>query len=111
MDRLRRAIILPLISMRKEYLPFLLVYFAFGAAAITNVASQFWSIQQLGLTPATLAAYSMWMGLPWAIKMLPGQLVDALPIGGSNRRSYIFLGATLLSGSYALLAGASGGHA
>ena len=45
------------------------------------------------LTPAELAGIGVWLSLPWTVKMVFGQLVDSVPIFGSQRRSYILIGA------------------
>ena len=37
----------------------------------------------------------MWLSLPWTVKMVFGELVDSVPIFGSQRRSYILIGAAL----------------
>ena len=51
-------------GIRLEYLPVLLVYFAFGAAGITSVAATFWIKKHLNLGPEALAAISFWIAYP-----------------------------------------------
>jgi hypothetical protein len=46
--------------------------------------------------------------LPWAVKMVFGELVDTVPLLGSRRRGYVFLGASLIATGLILLAGAAG---
>ena len=65
--------------------------------------------ESLRLSPADLASLGVWLGLPWTIKMVFGQLVDSLPFMGSQRRSYLVLGALLMAAGLLTLAGAAGG--
>ena len=41
--------------------------------------------------------------------MVFGELVDTVPLFGSQRRAYVFVGAGLIAVSFVLLAGAAGG--
>ena len=52
----------------------------------------------------------MWLSLPWTVKMVFGELVDSVPIFGSQRRSYILIGAAATAAGMLTLAGAAGGH-
>lgn len=97
----------PVRAFRWRYLPLLMVYFAYGALGLTAIASSFWVKQSLTLSPADLAAVGVWLSLPWAMKMVFGELVDSVPILGSQRRVYVFIGAGLIAFSLLLLAGAS----
>jgi hypothetical protein len=101
------AVLTPVRAMRWAYLPLLMVYFAYGALGLTAIADQFWVKQALTLTPADLAKLGVWLALPWAMKMVFGELVDAVPILGSQRRIYVFIGAGLIAVGFLLLAGAS----
>ena len=68
-----------------------------------------WIKERLTLTPAELAGIGVWLSLPWTVKMVFGQLVDSVPIFGSQRRSYILIGAALTACGLLTLAGAAGG--
>ena len=68
-----------------------------------------WIKERLTLTPAELAGIGVWLSLPWTVKMVFGQLVDSVPIFGSQRRSYIFIGAVFTACGMLALAGAAGG--
>lgn len=107
--RLEAALITPIREFRLAYLPLLMVYFAYGALGITAVADSFWVKKALTLTPEDLAALGVWLTLPWTIKMVFGELVDAVPLLGSQRRAYVFVGAGLVATGLVLLAGAAGG--
>ena len=69
----------------------------------------FWVKDALTFTPAELAALAVWFTLPWTIKMVFGQLADSVPMFGSQRRAYVFIGASLVASGLILLAGAAGG--
>jgi BT1 family len=65
-------------------------------------------VEALTFTPAELAAIAVWLTLPWTIKMVFGQLADSVPILGSQRRAYVFTGASLVGSGLIILAGAAG---
>lgn len=106
---LHRALVAPIKAFRLTYLPLLMVYFAYGALGLVAVAQSFWEKKGLTLTPADLARLGVWLALPWAIKMVFGELVDTVALMGSRRRSYVYLGASLVAASLVLMAGAAGG--
>src|SRR5206468_7475993 len=68
-----------------------------------------WIKEKLTLSPSDLASYAVWFGVPWTVKMVFGELVDCVPLFGSQRRSYILLGAAFLVCGLLMLAGAAGG--
>lgn len=107
--RLEAALLAPVRAMRLRYVPLLMIYFAYGALGIVAVAQDFWVKAALTMSPADLAALSVWLTLPWAVKMVFGELVDAVPLLGSQRRAYVFLGAAMIATGLILLAGAAGG--
>lgn len=106
--RIEAALVTPIREFRVAYLPLLMVYFAYGALGITAVADSFWVKNSLTLSAQDLAALGVWLTLPWTIKMVFGELVDTVPILGSQRRIYVFLGAALVATGLVLLAGAAG---
>ena len=96
-DRLRTALLTPVRAMRLRYLPLLMIYYAYGALGLVTIAETFWIKEALTLTPAELASIAVWLTLPWTIKMVFGQLVDSVPILGSERRAYVYIGASLVA--------------
>ncbi len=104
-QRLTEAVLAPIRAFRPAYLPLLMVYFAYGALGLTAIADSFWVKKELTLSAAQLAQLGVWITLPWTIKMVFGELVDTVPILGSQRRVYVFLGAGLVAASMLLLAG------
>ena len=96
-SRLEAPVLAPIRAFRLAYLPLLTIYLASGALGITAVADTFWVKQSLTLTPAELASLAVWLQLPWTAKMVVSEFVDALPILGSQRRSYTLIGAGLIA--------------
>ena len=107
--QLENALLNPIRAFRLRYLPLLMVYFAYGALGLIAVAESFWVKKALTLSPAQLAELAVWTTLPWTVKMVFGVLVDSVPILGSQRRSYVFIGAAFIAAGLLLLAGAAGG--
>jgi hypothetical protein len=99
----------PARAMRLRYLPLLLIYFAYGALGIIDVTRDMWIKEQLTLTPAELAGLGVWLSLPWTMKVVIGQLVDGVPIFGSQRRVYVLIGAAFTASGMVTLSGAAGG--
>jgi MFS family permease len=99
----------PILGFRRTYLPLLMVYFAYGALGIIDVSRDMWIKERLTLSPAELAGIGVWLSLPWTVKMVFGQLVDSVPVFGSQRRSYILIGAVFTASGMLTLAGAAGG--
>jgi BT1 family len=108
-QQIENALLAPIRAMRLAYLPLLMVYFAYGAMGLTAVAEAFWIKKSLTWTPAELSALAVWFTLPWTVKMVFGELVDTVPFFGSQRRAYVFVGASLVALAFILLAGAAGG--
>ena len=102
-----RVLLAPVRAMKPAYLPLLMVYFAYGALGLVAVADSFWLRKELTLSPAGMAQLGVWLTLPWAMKMVFGELVDTVPVFGSQRRAYVFIGASLIACGLLLLAGAA----
>ena len=86
-----------------------MIYFAYGALGLIDVTRDMWIKESLRLSPSELAGIGVWLGLPWTVKMVFGQLVDSVPIFGSQRRSYILIGAALTACGMLVLAAAAAG--
>jgi hypothetical protein len=63
-------------EMRLSYMPPLMVYLAAGISGFTGIIESFFVKDQLGLSAAFLASLGFWAGLPWALKMPIGHMVD-----------------------------------
>lgn len=109
LHRLKWSLLTPIRAMRLRYLPLLMIYYAYGALGLIAIAQTFWVKEALTFTPAELAALAVWLTLPWTVKMVFGQLADSVPILGSQRRVYVFIGAGLVASGMIILAGAAGG--
>jgi MFS family permease len=105
----RDNLLKPIRAFRLAYLPLLMVYFAYGALGLIDVTRDMWVKEQLTLSPAQLAGISVWLTLPWTIKMVFGELVDSVPIFGSQRRAYVVIGAIFTATGLVTLAGGAGG--
>jgi hypothetical protein len=103
------SLLRPIKALRLAYLPVLMVYFAYGALGVIDVTQTFWIKEQLTLTPSELAGIAVWLGLPWTVKMVFGELVDCVPLFGSQRGSYVLAGAAFTTVGLLTLAGAAGG--
>jgi hypothetical protein len=99
----------PIRAFRTAYVPLVMVYFAYGALGLIDVTRDMWIKEGLTLTPSELAGIGVWLTLPWTVKMVFGELVDSVPIFGSQRRVYILLGALFTASGLVTLAGAAGG--
>ena len=91
-------------QLRWSFLPPLMVYFAAGISGLTAIVGTFFVKEYLGLSAAFLAALSFWAGLPWALKMPLGHLVD---LAWRRKALLVYLGALLIAASlvtmYALI--------
>ncbi len=65
-------------QMRWSFLPPLMVYFAYGFTGLTAIVGTFYVKDYLDLSAAYLAGLAFWAGLPWALKMPLGHLVDLI---------------------------------
>jgi MFS family permease len=98
----------PILAFRLPYVPVVMVYFAYGALGLIDVTRDLWIKESLSLSPSQLAAISVWLTLPWTVKMVFGELVDTVPIFGSQRRSYVLIGGIFTAIGLVTLAGAAG---
>ena len=109
MNAITSNLLRPIQAFRMHYVPLLMVYFAYGALGLIDISRDFWIRESLTLSPAELAGIAVWLTLPWTVKMVFGELVDCVPIFGSQRRSYILIGAFCTASGLVTLAGAAGG--
>ena len=65
-------------QVRWSFLPPLMVYFAYGFTGLTAIVGTFFVKDFLDLSAAFLAGLAFWAGLPWALKMPLGHLVDII---------------------------------
>ena len=87
-----------------ELFAILTVYFVQGILGLARLAVSFFLKDDLGLTPAEVAALTGISALPWIIKPLFGFISDGLPIFGYRRRPYLILSGFLGTVSWVALA-------
>jgi len=86
--------------LRWSFLPPLMVYFAAGISGLTAIVGTFFVKEYLGLSAAFLAALTFWAGLPWALKMPLGHLVDLV---WRWKALLVYLGAALIAASLGIM--------
>jgi len=85
-----------------SYLPPLMIYVAAGISGLTGIVGIFFVKDYLNLSAAFLAGLGFWAGIPWALKMPLGHLVDLI----WNKKNYmVFIGASLISLSLIIMYG------
>src|SRR5574342_1402003 len=89
-------------ELRLSYLPPLMVYVAYGISGLTGIVGTFFVKEYLGLSAAFLAALGFWAGIPWALKMPLGHLVDLI---WRWKSAMVFLGAGLITASLVIMIG------
>ena len=92
-------------EMRVAYLPPLMVYMAAGVSGLTAIVGTFFVKEYLGLSAAFLAGLGFWAGIPWALKMPLGHLVDLF---WRWKSILVFVGATLITASLVIMIGLLG---
>ena len=89
-------------EFRLSYLPPLMVYMAAGISGLTGIVGTFFVKDYLGLSAAFLAALGFWAGIPWALKMPFGHLVDLL---WRWKSLLVYVGAAVIAASRLIMVG------
>ncbi len=89
-------------ELRWSYLPPLMVYLAAGISGLTAIVGTFFVKDYLGLSAAFLAGLTFWAGIPWALKMPMGHLVDLI---WRWKALLVYLGALLIAASILIMYG------
>jgi hypothetical protein len=89
-------------EMRLSYLAPLMVYMAAGISGLTGIVGTFFVKDYLDLSAEFLAALAFWAGIPWALKMPLGHLVDLI---WRWKAGLVFLGAGLITLSLLIMLG------
>ena len=89
-------------SFRFSYLPPLMVYVAAGISGLTGIVGVFFIKDYLNLSAAFLAGLGFWAGIPWALKMPLGHLVDLI---WSRKNYLVFVGAGFITLSLGIMYG------
>lgn len=88
--------------MKLSYLPPLMVYLAAGVSGLTGIVGTFFVKEYLGISAEFLAALAFWAGIPWALKMPVGHLVDLI---WRWKALLVYLGAALIAASLVIMVG------
>ena len=89
-------------QFKLSYLPPLMIYLAAGVAGLTGIVGTFFVKDYLNLSAAFLAGLGFWAGIPWALKMPLGHLVDLI----WERKNYlVYTGASLIAISLSIMYG------
>ena len=80
-------------QFRWSYLPPLMIYVAAGVSGLVGIVGIFFIKDYLNLSAAFLAGLGFWAGIPWALKMPLGHLVDLI---WSRKNYLVFVGAGLI---------------
>ena len=86
--------------LRLSYLPPLMVYLAAGVSGLTGIVGTFFVKEYLGISAEFLAALGFWAGIPWALKMPVGHLVDLI---WRWKALLVYLGAGLIAASLVIM--------
>jgi hypothetical protein len=87
-------------ELKISYLPPLMVYVAAGISGLTAIVGTFFVKDYLGLSAEFIAALGFWAGIPWALKMPLGHLVDLI---WRYKAGLVYLGATLIATSLVIM--------
>lgn len=87
-------------EMRVSYLPPLMVYMAAGVSGLTAIVGTFYAKDYLDLSAAFLAGLAFWAGIPWALKMPVGHLIDLI---WRWKAALVYVGAALIAASLAIM--------
>ena len=89
-------------QFKLSYLPPLMIYLAAGISGLTGIVGTFFVKDYLNLSAAFLAGLGFWAGIPWALKMPLGHLVDLI----WNKKNYmVYVVATLIGLSLLIMYG------
>src|SRR5438132_3666513 len=88
--------------IRLSYLPPLMVYAAYGVSGLTGIVGTFFVKDYLDLSAEFLAGLGFWAGIPWALKMPVGHLVDLV---WRWKSVLVYLGAGLIAASLFIMIG------
>ncbi|MBF96992.1 MAG: hypothetical protein CMJ13_07210 [Pelagibacterales bacterium] len=75
------------------YLPPLLIYLSAGVSGLTSIVGVFFLKDYLNLSAAFIASIGFWAGIPWALKMPFGFIVDKY---WSKKNYLVFFGAIIV---------------
>jgi hypothetical protein len=91
-------------EMRWSYLPPLMIYLAAGVSGFTGIVESFCK-ERTGTFRCLSRESGFWAGLPWALKMPFGHLVDLF---WYRKSVFVYIGAALMAVSLLIMVGLTG---
>ena len=82
-----------MLKFKLKYLPPLLIYASAGVSGLTNIVGIFFLKDYLSLSAAFIASIAFWAGIPWALKMPVGFIVDKF---WRYKNLLVYLGALII---------------
>ena len=79
-----------------------MVYAAYGIQGLTGIVGTFFVKDYLDLSAEFLAALAFWAGIPWAVKMPVGHVVDLI---WRRKAALVWLGAAMIAASLLIMIG------
>jgi len=79
-----------------------MVYAAYGVSGLTGIVGTFFVKDYLDLSPEFLAALLFWAGIPWALKMPVGHVVDLI---WRRKAALVWIGASMIAASLLIMIG------
>lgn len=79
-----------------------MVYAAYGVSGLTGIVGTLFVKEYLDLSAEFLAALAFWAGIPWAVKMPVGHLVDLI---WRWKAALVWLGAAMIAASLCIMVG------
>jgi hypothetical protein len=79
-----------------------MVYAAYGVSGLTGIVGTFFVKDYLDVSPEFLAALAFWAGIPWALKMPVGHVVDLI---WRWKAALVWLGASMIAASLLIMIG------
>ena len=81
-------------KLKWSYIPPLLIYASAGVSGVTSVVGIFFLKDYLNLSASFIASIAFWAGIPWALKMPVGFLVDKY---WNYKNFFVYVGAFLIT--------------
>jgi MFS family permease len=83
-----------MLKFRWAYVPPLLIYLSAGISGITSIVGIFFLKDYLNISAAFIASIGFWAGIPWALKMPVGFLIDRF---WNQKHIFVYAGAVLIA--------------
>ena len=91
-----------MLNFRWAYVPPLLIYVSAGISGITSIVGIFFLKDYLNISAAFIASIGFWAGIPWALKMPIGFLIDRF---WNKKHIFVYIGALLITISLLIMYG------